>query len=61
MKNAECAEILGSIYCELDAASKYKEVLNRAISVLSLFSDEDVATRKREIMEAAWESEQSHP
>ena len=54
MKNAECAEILGSIYCELDASSKYKAVFNRAISVLSLFSDEEVAARKRELMARHW-------
>ena len=54
MKNAECAEILGNIYCELDAASKYKEALSRAIAVLSLLSDEEVAERKRAIMERAW-------
>lgn len=55
MKNQKCAEILGKIYCELDAGSKYKEVIERAMSVLSLFSDEDVAERKREVMTKAWE------
>jgi len=54
MKNQKCAEILGEIYCEIDAASKYKEVLERAISALSLFSDEEVAERKREVMAKAW-------
>lgn len=54
MTNLECAEILGKIYCELDDTSKYKEVLYRAISALSVFSDEELADKKHELLMSAW-------
>lgn len=57
MTNLECAEILGKIYCELDDASKYKEVLYRAISALSVFSDEELADKKYEILMSTWKNE----
>lgn len=50
MTNAKAAEILGGVYCQCDSATEYKEALFRGISALSLFTDEEVAERKREIL-----------